>query len=389
MKKIMLLTSAAALALASCSNDEVKDVNRGRAIDFRAETTSRATETNATNLQTFYASAFNASGDIYDGFDEDEYFKNEGIFVSKAHHFWPENENEELSFVAYAPAKTANGVVLINGDLELTKGGLTLKGFAPRYAIAKQIDFVHATATGTKAADQAKGVGLEFNHALSQIEINAKNSGFYKYTIAGVKIVGVHNAGDYDMTKWTTDGKTKGSYKITYDDPVVLQEEPTAKSIMGPHGTAMLLPQQLTAWDVTDKENSEGGAYIAVKLNLKDGEGKLIFPKSDDDNAYGWVAVPIATKWEAGKKYIYTLDFANGAGVVAPATGDNEFDPGKPGDEDDPDNPTDTDDDEKNPGGDEDKDPKEPGETVLDKPITFTVTVATWSETPDSPKMDI
>lgn len=47
------------------------------------------------------------------------------------------------------------------------------------------------------------------------------------------------------------------------------------------------------------------------------------------------VAVAIGTKWDAGKKYIYTLDFTNGAGKV---------DPEKP----EPTDPTDPD----NPGGD-------------------------------------
>lgn len=396
MKKIVLLTSAAALVLASCSDDQVKDVNRGRAIDFRAETASRATETTAANLESFYASAYDGA-DIYDDFSEESFLKVEGFFMSKTNHFWPEDENKEISFVAYAPATTANGGV-VNGTLALTNGGLTLAGFAPRYDVAKQVDFIHATATGTKKVNEKSGVALTFNHALTQVEIKAKNAGFNKFTIAGVKIVGAYNAADYDMAAgWDTTGKTQGSYKVTYDEPVVLQTTTGETSIMGDAGTAMLVPQQLTAWDTKDEQNTKGGAYIAVKLNLKDADGKLLFPKDADLDAYGWVAVPIDTKWEAGKKYIYTLDFASGAGFVAPASGgDNKFDPGEPGDKNDPDHPKndddpsndDGDDDEQNPGGKGDDAPN-PGDSVIDTPIRFTVTVTEWTTTPQSPSMNV
>ncbi len=396
MKKIMLLTSVAVMALTSCSDDEMKDVNRGRAIDFRAETASRASEETAASLSSFYASAYNGNA-IYDGFEEELFTKTDGFFYSVTNHYWPEDENQTLSFIAYSPATTANGGVL-NGTLALTKTNLTLAGFAPRYDVAKQVDFVHGTATGTKKANEKSGVSLNFKHALSQVEIKAKNGGFNKYTIAGIKIVGAYNAADYDMSKgWTTAGKTKGSYKVLYDEPVVLQATTSETSLMGEAGTAMLVPQQLTAWVNTDENNAAGGAYIAVKLNLKDNDGKLLFPKDADQDAYGWVAVPIDTKWEAGKKYIYTLDFSTGAGVVAPATGgDNQFDPGVPGDEDDKDHPKNDDDpsndngdeDEQNPGGGDDDAPKT-GDSVVDTPIRFSVTITNWTTSAQNPTMGV
>ncbi len=400
MKKIMLLTSVAtaALVLASCSDDQMKEVNRGRAIDFRAETASRGTETTSASIESFYATAFDDDA-LYDHFDQELFSRYDGFFFSQnASHYWPQDENKQLSFVAYAPATTANEGVL-NGTLTVKKDGLTLAGFAPRYDVAKQIDFVHATATGTKAVNEKTGVALNFNHALSQVEIKAKNAGGKEFTIAGVKIVGVYNAADYDMaTGWTTTGKNKGSYKITYDTPVVLKNNGTETSIMGEAGTAMLVPQQLVAWDaVNDKNNANEGAYIAVKLRLKDEAGETVFPESTSENAYGWVAVPIATNWEAGKKYVYTLDFNTGAGVVAPPTGGgNTVDPGEPGDEDDKDHPKNDDDnsndngdeDEQNPGGDKGDAPK-PGDQVVDSPIKFSVTVSYWTSLSEKPNMSL
>ena len=73
---------------------------------------------------------------------------------------------------------------------------------------------------------------------------------------------------------------------------------------------------------------------------------------------YGWVAVPVGTNWVAGQKYVYTLDFSNGAGRV---------DPEKP-------DPT-------------DPDPFEPGEPILGDPIKFTVTVTPWVDAPQNLNM--
>ena len=62
------------------------------------------------------------------------------------------------------------------------------------------------------------------------------------------------------------------------------------------------------------------------------------------------MAVAIDTKWDAGKKYVYTLDFTNGAGKV---------DPEKP----EPTDPT---------------DPDNPGEDIFGGAIKFTVSVSAW-----------
>jgi hypothetical protein len=59
---------------------------------------------------------------------------------------------------------------------------------------------------------------------------------------------------------------------------------------------------------------------------------------------YAWLAVPVDTKWEAGYKYVYTLDFTDGAGYPDPIGGDTSED------------------------------------TVLGGPIKFTMEVNPWSE---------
>jgi hypothetical protein len=81
---------------------------------------------------------------------------------------------------------------------------------------------------------------------------------------------------------------------------------------------AMLIPQQLVAWDAeNDKANADEGAYLSVYAQVETKDGARVYPKEDGMD-YAWLAVPIDTKWEAGYKYVYTLDFTNGAGYPDP-----------------------------------------------------------------------
>ena len=116
---------------------------------------------------------------------------------------------------------------------------------------------------------------------------------------------------------------------------------------MDDSGTAMLLPQQLTAWDTKDdKENKKNGSYIALLLKITTEAGRQVYPSAEGE--YGWAAVPVGghaeskkNLWQPGDKFVYTLDLSNGAGVMPP-------------------------------------DSPDPGEPVLGQPIRFTVTVNNW-----------
>lgn len=244
----------------------------------------------------------------------------------------------------------------------LTIGNTTkkLKDFSTATEIANQKDFVTATASGTRAANETDGVELTFAHQLSQIEIKAKNTNTgYIYKVVGVRIGKPVSKGTFTFgtNKWdlTTTEKAnttteKTNYAVEYaTTPRTLAAD--AATMMGTaNDNAMLLPQQLVAWTPeTDKANTNKGAYIALKIQITTKDGARVYPaKAKGD--YDWAAVAINTKWEAGKKYVYTLDFSNGAGKV---------DPEKP----QPVDPT---------------DPFKPGEDILGKPIKFTVIVTPW-----------
>lgn len=339
MKKQIMFMAMTAMLIASCSSDDVVSTNTGRAIDFRTSVGTRGAETTTANIDKFWVTAIDGAGANY--FSKQEYKKEGEFFTSKPLYYWPVGT---LNFFAYSPSETDLGAtVTINKDTKI------LADFSPATEIAKQKDFVTATASGTRVDNETKGVKLTFAHQLSQIEIKAKNTNTgYIYKVVGVRIGKPVSKGTFTFSTntWSLTTTEKANYAVEYTtDPRTLTADTT---MMGAaNDNAMLLPQQLTAWDFkTDQTNTKNGAYIALKIQITTKDGARVYPAKGD---YDWAAVAIDTNWEAGKKYVYTLDFSNGAGKV---------DPEKPT----PD-PT---------------DPFKPGEDILGGPIKFKVTVTDW-----------
>lgn len=344
MKKQIMFMAMTAMLIASCSSDDVVSTNTGRAIDFRISVGTRGTETTTDNITKFWVTAIDEAGANY--FSKQEYKKEkEGeFFTSTPLYYWPVGT---LNFFAYSPSETDLGAtVTINKDTK------TLADFSPVAKIADQKDFVTATASGKRADNETKGVKLTFAHQLSQIEIKAKNTNTgYIYKVIGVRIGKPVSKGTFTMgttsSSWALTTTEKTNYSVEYTTPPRTLGVEAATMMGTANDNAMLLPQQLVAWaSATDKTNNANGAYIALKIQITTKDGARVYPAKGD---YDWAAVAIGTNWEAGKKYVYTLDFSKGAGKV---------DPEKPT----PD-PT---------------DPFKPGEDILGGPIKFKVTVTDW-----------
>lgn len=351
MKKQLFLIAGAVLTLASCSKDEPVSTNNGNAIDFRAAMQTRAAETTTANIDKFFVTAFDKNDATF--FADVKFEKDDQYFTSTPSYYWP-SDGSTLSFVAYSPSKAE-----LNNSLRIdSKIGPTIVDFSPNVDIADQVDLIAATATGSKS-DESTGVALTFQHLLSQIEIKAKNTNEgYIYKVQGVRIGKPFGTGSFAFVggdSWNENGwrlgadDTKANYEVTYEAAKTLNE--TAVSLMDKDGdNAMLIPQQLNPWDYTkDKTNIHNGAYLAVKVQITTKDGARVYPVASVGD-YDWVAVAIDTKWDAGKKYIYTLDFTNGAGKV---------DPEKP-------EPIDP------------EDPFKPGEDIFESAIKFTVDVTAW-----------
>lgn len=338
MKQKLFLAAMAAIAMTSCSNDETLEINTGtrQAIDFRTAMATRAAETTIATLDSFYVTAFNEN--IIDlPYFKDLKFKKEGsFFVSEDKYYYP-GDGTDLTFYAYAPSATGLGTDSI--EIDNTNKNLTLKDFSPADSIPDQVDFITANATGNKN-NEKESVHLIFEHRLSQIEIQAiqQDNKVYNFEIKGVRIAQAISKGNFDFKneEWTlsTDITDKTNYKYEFDKAIPMTEQTI---LMNECGGAMLIPQQLTAWDVVnDKENTSKGAYISLLLRITTKDGALVYPfkedaeakgESEENKTYAWAAIPVDTKWEAGKKYVYRLNFANGAGYVDPEEDTNK---GKP-----------------------------------------------------------
>lgn len=342
MKKSFLMFAIAALALASCSQDEPVSVNKGRQIDFRPAmgTLSRATEITNANLSDITVTALIGNQTL---FKNTTFSKNGGFYTSSPAYYWP-GDDSQLDFYAYSPA-APGGTITIDSEVK------TLTDFSPAADISDQVDFISSYATGKKSENEASGVELTFDHRLSQIEIQGKtDNDAYTFKVMGVRIGQPVSKGSFDFSTdaWTlsTASTDHAVYESTYNDTITLGSEPVTLMATiaetGASDNAMLIPQELTAWDPTgDATNTANGAYLAVKLQIKTSEtGAQVYPFPSDANCI-WAAVPINNTWEAGKKYVYILDFTHGAGYVDP------HDP-------------------------------QPGTPILGGPIKFTVNVTDW-----------
>ncbi len=336
MKQKLLFAGMAAIALTSCSNDEAVEINNSHAIGFRTAMATRATETTTANLEGFFVTAFYESTEPY--FSDLEFKKGTGdLFESDTKYFYP-GDARPLTFYAYAPSKTALG-----GTMTITKDSQKLEGFAPNTDISKQVDFIAGAAKGDAANDGANGAFLEFSHCLSQIEVKAKSGNTsYDFEVKGVRIGCVGSKGDFTFPAfsaedpdavdpvagtWALTEGEKASYDKTLDAAVKLKAD--AVSLMA-GDNAMLIPQQLTAWDTDEQENASKGAYIAVLVKITTKSGAQVYPFASDagnTEGYAWAAIPVSTLWEAGKKYVYTLNFTTGAGYVDPT---EDYRPGVP-----------------------------------------------------------
>lgn len=322
-KSLLILAGVAMLALVSCSKEqtlaEKGKVVRTGGIGFRASfaQNTRAVETTTAELNSFYVCSFGETE-----FTDVEFTKGEGNFYTSVTEYpWPESGG--LSFFAYAPSKTQLG-----GTWAIRGTSKRVTGFSPKTKVSEQLDFVVASATGNKADNETSGVALTFTHALSQIAVLAKNTNAdISVKVKGVRIGSIPGTGTLNAqntVSWTVSSTNAPvNYEIETTSASTLTSSPV--SVMGTEGSAMLIPQQLVKWDVdSDKSNEGQGAYLAVYANITK-DGKVVCPVEGTANQFAWVAVPIDTNWEPGKKYTYTLDLASG-GKYAP----DEPNPGEP-----------------------------------------------------------
>lgn len=379
MKNIVLNISLLILivvGLTSCITDEVIELSRGNKIEFRVASTRGEIYGDPDDMRMPDGILVDAyKSDFQNYFFHEDFRKTDANGISYSlpdkKYYWPNVEFGKMTFFA-TNAHTqildlGHELPTVQTNFKAQEGGgllreMNITGFHQAHKAENHLDLLAAQVDGEKSqVETGTGIPLNFNHLLSLIDVQAKNDNdAYQITVAGCQIGYSNGAGDCQViwadglsgTKpnvvWsnhTTPAEYNLGMKYEFNgesfsltDPRVHTLGSVPYSIMYPNGTTdlalqskerhIMLPQQLTPWNPALGNNNLKGAYIAVKLRIDTRSAVQVFPYKkiqdstgayvDNPDNYQWVAVPISTKWEAGKRYTYVLDFTNGAGYSYP-----------------------------------------------------------------------
>ena len=334
MKKFLILTGIAVLAFMSCAKDEIKQVNKGHAIDFKVVETKGDVVEWASDVDHFYVTAFaveeDGSGSIY--FENVGFARTGNYFGSNPEYYWPTDGNG-LLFLAYTPGADKTGATV---NMSLDTKTYEIADFSPAADINDHVDLMTCLAGGTKEDCEESGVSLTFNHKLARIKVRTYESNTeYDYSVAGVRIVNLSGKGTLNIVDqtnncWTLE-EEKATYTLEYDNNPIEVRSYKETMMYNSHddrnyNDAMVLPQTLTAWDpVNDPSNTRGGAYIGLKLQITSVEsGDQIYPATAGE--YGWVAIPVpdGLTLKEGLTYNFDLNLTTGAGYTDPSDGPAE-----------------------------------------------------------------
>ncbi len=422
--KLTSLGLAALLLTTACSDDRTELINTGHEITFHTSV-SRAANLTTANLLDFQVWAYSgvSTTPFINGEIASRPNTSANSFNLSYPIYWP-SEFASLDFWAFAPSPKNNGYSVTLNESAKT---ISISGFTP--AIAKTADGVLATKdqldliiAGRSAArsEVTNGIGLTFNHALSQIVINAQrgttDGDHHNVKIKGAWIVNAKGKGDLTISDVIDENdKIKDNYTFDWTaltTPTVYGSEfntavdltgTTAHELLSTTGKTdlLLLPhnkENVSKWVPTgdNDSNNDNKAYILILCRVEavhsgalhngatdasvktegDNHYHQLFPVTSawNDAEYGYTCVPIDINWEPGKRYEYNLTFCgpnSGAGIYPPAGSTTNTNL-----------PTANDTDKKYiatiPTG------KKPGDPVLDNPISFTVTVSDWVEAKDN-----
>ncbi len=330
------------------------------------------------------------AGTLYDGFDAGDTGK-KGLEIVKNGTGWDYKDQSKIQYWPYQATEegtpvTVTGYTCLPLDFRAVAPAnetLNLQGGNMDYTtptdVANQVDICYAEANGKTVADAP--VQMAFHHLFSQVIFKAKKASNYTVDIKSITIGGVGTTVTYPfasiqkITKINNTNICLNDEGATITNPVSFpgftsasytsvpdQADSDSPAQMTPAGQELILiPQQITKWDLSDNATSSNQGYVAIEYRAKTKDAAAWATGAGD--GFKTVYFPLAAKWYSGKKYIYTLLFG---GVT---------DPDDPGDNPDPNNPdpgTGGD----NPGGyEEDGTPEAPS-----VPITFTASVGDWTE---------
>lgn len=341
MKKTLVCAMASIIgvaAMTSCSSeaDFAEGAKTNDLIQFvtDADPMTRSITTTS-SLNEFTVSAFlkqDALRSLY--MDKVAVTKVDGSWKTAGEYFWPYNGT--MSFFSYAPSSLE---VAMPGAADFDVKTPSLDYIAPSNAI-DQKDVIYAVNADHKFTGSVASsvVNVNFRHALSQIVFSAKcENANWVVDIADVQIYNVKSKGSYTFPASTTLALTEEGNDVrgNWDVKADLNSYNTGFEAITNIGSAtttltsstklplLLIPQTSNAWDPkADPKCENKGSYFMIRCKLKqkaaDSDNYIrMWPKGDEE-AYGYVAVPVQIDWKEGKKYTYIFNFKDGAGFIPP-----------------------------------------------------------------------
>lgn len=212
--------------------------------------------------------------------------------------------------------------------------------FTANRAAEGQTDLMYAMAfnqrpDSTSAASQ--DVELNFHHALAQVVFTAKapNKNL-EVDVERISVAGVNPSGNLVLPPasgdavWQPSASAPATFTAIAQTPtagavnVGIDPTPLTSAANQTDQALMLMPQKIAAADPSDF--SKGGAYLIVECtiwnkadpnaeNVNVTTDALIFG-TEDGGIYRAqpLYIPVNIDWQAGNRYVYTLNFGSGHG---------------------------------------------------------------------------
>lgn len=320
MVKQSLFVVAAAMALTSCSQDELlnspdNQMSDAIGVNVYVPSSSRGVayengEQFKVEDQTFDLIAYSESGLFMGTATDGVEFKYNGSvwdYTNKAElRFWQEaSKNSTLNFYAVTPSSKTDLSKNIGAEEQ------TITYTVPT-TCDDQVDLMYAVETvsidgsgnptqqnGETSTDCKNGITLNFKHALSQILFSAKTTdASLTADINSVTIQNVKNKGKFTIgsTSWNLE-ETTASYVATLSDNTGIGS--TVASLSNSSSALLLLPQSLS------------GINLVVNCKIYHKNTAVSSDAREVFSGNVTVALNNSATWEAGKKYIYTLVLSN------------------------------------------------------------------------------
>ena len=330
MKKMLLLAAFAGVALTSCVNEEITNVEHAQVmkLDVPAMSKTRAKVKGEINgvhydkgedfkiFSKIYKGAFtgwSTSTGIKDYFSAaGDVATNEGngsqYWSTATTYYWPDAEYS-LAFAAYSPAVLTTAPE----NIEFTSNGLQITGFQTEADANEQYDLMYSDRVidRNKKDNGSSAVPLVFRHALTSIIFSSeKEDENVGYTIKSATLTGSFiQKADFNQNIVENDNLTKGTAKWENPETATLanyepdfgddfQVTTTPTQFTQGKSALLLIPQDVPADAAVTIE------YVKTSSGV-DTDNTVTIKLSDFRQEGGHEI----TTWEMGKRYVYRVAF--------------------------------------------------------------------------------